>query len=95
MRTPMCYCDNVQSLLTFPTTDIAETRLILLFFGSSAETTPMASVSYVLAVPVHSDGAFSTFDNRVAEFSKIAKTGCAGRPQHGLFALVVFGLPLL
>jgi hypothetical protein len=95
MRTSMCYCEDIQSFLTFPTTDIAETGLILLCLGSPAEAAPMASISYILAVLVDSDGAFGTLDYGVAELAIIAEAGRAWRPQHGLFALVVLGLLLL
>lgn len=95
VRTPMCNCQDIQSFLTFPTTDVTEASLLLLCVGSSAEATPMASILNVLTVPVDSDGALGTLEDGVTEFSIIAKTGSTWRPQHGLFTLVMFGFLLL
>ncbi len=80
VRTAMSHCHNIEALFTTTTTYIAESSLFLLGIGSPAETTSMASILYVLAVPMDSDGALSAFEDRVTEFPIVGKAGSAGCP---------------
>lgn len=85
-------CSNHQSLLSWSIADITIPSLALFFVSRPSKPAAMASILYLLAVLVDSNGAFRTLLYGVAHFRKIAETGRAWCPKMVLGAFIEFRL---